>query len=102
MAFSSAGVAGADFSRRFGIAHEDDFSSSALARSMDLYNNNNNIGISYGPKIAPYAGSADLFDSMALTMINKAVKNGEMRRFKGTDIGTKNSLVITNSTGAKK
>ncbi|GGG16869.1 hypothetical protein GCM10007425_09030 [Lysinibacillus alkalisoli] len=100
MAFSSASVAGADYSRRFGIAHENDFPSSALARSMDLYNNN--IGISYGPKIKAFAGNADLYHSMALKMINTAVKNGEMRRFYGTDIGRKTSLVKTNSTGAKK
>lgn len=100
MAVSSAGVAGSDFSRRFGIAHEDDFPSSALARSMDLYNNN--VGISYGPKLAQFGGNADLFDRMAFQMINEAVKNGEMRRFRGTDIGVKTSLVKTNSTGAKK
>jgi hypothetical protein len=80
--------------------HEDDFPSSALARSMDLYNNN--VGISYGPKLAQFGGNADLFDRMALQMINEAVKNGEMRRFRGTDIGVKTSLVKTNSTGAKK
>lgn len=103
MAVSSAGIAGSDFSRRFGIAHEDDFPSptnTALARSMDL--NNNNVGISYGPKLAQFAGNADLFNRMALQMINEAVKKGEMKRFRGTDIGVKTSLVKTNSTGAKK
>ncbi|MHC8516727.1 DUF6973 domain-containing protein [Sporosarcina sp. ITBMC105] len=82
MAVSSAGVAGSDFSRRFGIAHENDFPSpnyTALARSMD--SNNNDVGISYGPKLAQFAGNADLFDRMALQMINEAVKKGEMKRF---------------------
>lgn len=100
MALSSASVAGADYSRRFGIAHEDDFPSGVLARSMDLYNNN--VGIEYGSTLADYAGHADLFYSIAFSTINNAVKNGEMRRFRGSDIGTLTYLVKTNSTGAKQ
>lgn len=100
MALSSASVAGKDYSRRFGIAHEDDRPSSALARSMDLYNNN--VGISYGPYLSGYAGYADLFYSMALSTIDTAVKNGEMKRFKGSDIGTLTYLVNTNSSGARR
>lgn len=99
-ALSSASVAGDDYSRRFGIAHEDDFPSGALARSMDLYNNN--VGIEYGSTLADYAGHADLFYSIAFSTINNAVKNGEMRRFRGSDIGILTYLVKTNSTGAKQ
>ena len=95
MALSSASVAGDDYSRRFGIAHEDDFPSGALARS-------NNVGIEYGSTLADYAGHADLFYSIAFSTINNAVKNGEMRRFRGSDIGTLTYLVKTNSTGAKQ
>ena len=47
-------------------------------------------------------GVADLFYSIAFSTINNAVKNGEMRRFKGSDIGTLTYLVKTNSTGAKQ
>lgn len=30
---------GADYARRFGVAHEDDYPSTTLSRQMDLFNN---------------------------------------------------------------
>lgn len=95
----SAFNSGADYARRFGIAHEDDWYDTALSRSMDLYNNNQGIEISYGI----YGNTPpDLVGDIVLYLVDEGVKNGDLRRFKGTDIGIRTSLVGTNSTGARK
>ncbi|MGJ0848480.1 DUF6973 domain-containing protein [Tissierella praeacuta] len=95
----SARDAGAAYAREFGVAHEDDYPGSALARKMDLFNND--VGINKATKI-PSNAPSDVIIDIALVLINDAVKNGELRRFKGSDIGTKNYLVKTNSVGSRK
>ena len=66
---------------------------------MDLFNNN--VGIAKSTKIPGNAPAGDAED-LALEIINDAVKNGELRRFKGSDIGTKSVLVKTNAVGSRK
>ena len=95
----AARKSGASYAREFGVAHENDYPSSSLARSMDLFNNN--VGIAKSTKIPGNAPAGDAED-LALEIINDAVKNGELRRFKGSDIGTKSVLVKTNAVGSRK
>lgn len=95
----SAFNSGADYARRFGIAHEDDFPNTALDRKMDLYNNDQGIQISksiYGNT------PPDMVPDIVLHLVDKGVKNGDFRRFRGTDIGVLTYLVKTNSNGARK
>ena len=101
MSLSASTFAGTDYSRRFGIAHENDFPGSSLSRSMDLFNND--VGISYGPHLTPFASADDGARlAEACRVLNAAVKNGETRRFYGNDIGRLTYLVRTNSNGAKQ
>ncbi|MBS5371437.1 MAG: hypothetical protein KHY19_18505 [Coprobacillus cateniformis] len=95
----AAHYAGASYTREFGIAHEDDYPSTDLAREMDL--NNNDVGIEKAEKIPSNTPTSDV-DLVTFLVINDAVKNGELKRFKGPDIGTLDHLVETNSQGAKK
>ncbi|MGL5440509.1 MAG: DUF6973 domain-containing protein [Filifactoraceae bacterium] len=95
----SARNADAAYAREFGVAHEDDWPGSALARKMDLFNNN--VGINKATKI-PSNAPSDVIIDISLVLINDAVKNGELRRFKGSDIGTKNYIIKTNSVGSRK
>lgn len=90
---------GENYAREFGIAHEDDYPSTDLARRMDL--NNNNVGIRLSKKIPSNTPTTDV-DLIAFLVVNKAVKNGELKRFKGPDIGVRTRLVPTNSKGARK
>lgn len=95
----SAFNSGADYARRFGIAHEDDFPNTALDRKMDLYNNDQGIQIS--KKI--YGNTPpDIVPDIVLGLVDKGVKNGDFRRFRGPDIGILTYLVKTNSKGARK
>lgn len=95
----SAFEAGDSFAREFGIAHEDDYSGTTLAREMDLFNNN--VGISKSSQIFGNTPTEDV-PFYASIIINDAVKNGELRRFKGMDISDKTYLVRTNSSGSRK
>ena len=89
----SAHKTGVPYAIEFGMAHEVDFPSS------DLYNNN--AGATIASKI-PGNAPNETAEELALEFVNDAVKNGVMRRFKGSDIGTKTFLVNTNAVGSKK
>ncbi len=99
----SAHYAGASYAREFGIAHEDDYRDSGptadLARKMDL--SNNDVGIKMAKKLSGNTPEEDV-DFIVLMLVNDAVKNGELKRFKGSDIGVKSYLVPTNSVGSRK
>lgn len=90
---------GDNYAREFGIAHEEDYPGSDLAKRMDL--NNNNVGIRLSKKIPSNTPTTDV-DLIAFLVVNEAVKNGELKRFKGPDIGVRTRLVPTNSKGARK
>lgn len=95
----SAFLSGDSFAREFGIAHEDDYPSTALARGMDLFNNN--VGISKSNQIFSNTPAEEV-SFFASVIIDNAVKDGELRRFKGMDIPDKTYLVRTNSSGSRK
>lgn len=95
----SACRVGEHYAKQFGIAHEDDHPSSELARKMDLFNNK--VGVKKARNV-PGNVPANELEEIVFTTINDAVKNGELRRFKGTDIKVKSELVPTNSTGSKR
>ena len=80
---------GVSYAKQFADAHEKDNPNDALENQMDLFNNA--LGRTIGSR--SYSGNS--------SQVLKAVKNGEARRFVGSDIGTKNTLQKTNSNGIK-
>ena len=64
---------------------------------MDLFNNA--LGRTIGSR--SYSGNSSQVSYAIRQAVLKAVKNGEARRFVGSDIGTKNTLQKTNSNGIK-
>lgn len=64
---------------------------------MDLFNNA--LGRTIGSR--SYSENSSQVSYAIRQAVLKAVKNGEARRFVGSDIGTKNTLQKTNSNGIK-
>lgn len=88
---------GVSYAKKFADAHEKDYPNDALETKMDLFNNN--LGRTIGSK--SYSGNSSQVSYAIRKAVLKAVKNGEARRFVGSDIGTKTTLQKTNRNGIK-
>lgn len=88
---------GVSYAKQFADAHEKDNPNDALENQMDLFNNA--LGRTIGSR--SYSGNSSQVSYAIRQAVLKAVKNGEARRFVGSDIGTKNTLQKTNSNGIK-
>lgn len=88
---------GVSYAKQFADAHEKDNPNDALENKMDLFNNN--LGRNIGSR--SYSGNSSQVSYAIRQAVLKAVKNGEARRFVGSDIGTKTTLQKTNSNGIK-
>lgn len=88
---------GVSYAKQFADAHEKDNPNDALENQMDLFNNA--LGRTIGSR--SYLGNSSQVSYAIRQAVLKAVKNGEARRFVGSDIGTKNTLQKTNSNGIK-
>lgn len=93
-----ANSAGSTYAKQFADAHEKDFPNGTLETSMDLYNNAR--GREIGSKSYSGSSAGQVTSAIEAAILN-AVKGGVMRRYVGGDIGTKTSLVATNSNGSK-
>lgn len=88
------------FAKSFADAHEKGTPNPPLESEMDYYNNekgrdtvdNTSYPNFSNAMMAPAAIEEDIMD---------AIKDGEMKRYEGTDIGTKTYLVKTNAVGLK-
>lgn len=88
---------GTSYAQKFADAHEKGSPNGALEASMDK--NNNSVGRSIGvSKSYSYPNPMAHFAAIEKDVLS-AIKNGKMKRFVGTDIGTRTSLVATNSSG---
>lgn len=87
-----------DYAKKFADAHEKDFPNDGLESSMDFYNNQK--GREIGSKWYPGSSAGARAMGVERAVLN-AIKQGELKRFVGTDIGTLNRLVSTNAKGLK-
>ena len=93
----NANDCGVSYAKQFADAHEKDSPNPYLENQMDLFNNA--LGRKIGSK--SYSGNSSQVSYAIRQAVLKAIKNGEGRRFVGSDIGTKNTLQKTNSNGIK-
>ena len=89
---------GSTYAKQFADAHEKDFPNVPLENEMDLFNNS--VGRTIGSK--SYSGSnAAQVNNLIRLAVTDAVKQGQMKRFHGNDIGKLTYLTKTNSNGIK-